>query len=243
MTTETEYLRNYDPQRFPSPIVTVDSVLFTVYRGQLCVLLAKRANHPFLHHWGLPGGFIDLLRDSSTQATAERKLMEKTGIVPPYLAQLESFSGEKRDPRGWSLTTVYFALIAHADCQAHIIDVDDVAWLPLETLSAHSLAFDHRQIIDAALQRLRQKTTYSMLPIYCLPTEFTLSQLQEVIEIILSHPVQRKSLVRRFTASEMFEETGEMAVTGARKARLYRKKAGVDMRNFSRNLLVDSFSD
>ncbi|WP_416261164.1 NUDIX hydrolase [Gibbsiella quercinecans] len=239
MPTETEYLENYDPRRFPSPIVTVDSVLFTVHGGQLCVLLAKRANHPFLGRWGLPGGFIDLQRDDSTQATAKRKLMEKTGVEPPYLAQLESFSGPDRDPRGWSLTTVYFALIAHADCQPHIAAVDDVAWLPLGALQAEQLAFDHQRIIAAALQRLRQKTTYSMLPVYCLPAAFTLAQLQEVIEIILAHPVQRKSLMRRFEASEMFEETGEMAATGARKARLYRKKAGVDMINFSRNLMVD----
>lgn len=239
MSTETDYLQNYDASRFPAPIVTVDSVLFTVHQEQLCVLMVKRANHPFQGRWGLPGGFIDLQRDDSTGATAERKLMEKTGIAPPYLAQLASFSGRERDPRGWSLTTVYFALIAHADCQAHIADVDDAAWLPLATLRTQPLAFDHLTIIDAALQRLRQKTAYSMLPVYCLPTEFTLSQLQEVMEIILDRSVQRKSLMRRFEAAEMFEDTGKMMATGARKARLYRKKAGVDMRNFSRNLMVE----
>ncbi|CAI1060183.1 NUDIX hydrolase [Serratia fonticola] len=239
MTTQAEYLKNYDPRLFPSPLVTVDNVLFTVHGGKLCVLLAKRANHPFLNQWGLPGGFIDLQRDTSTQATAERKLREKTGVVPPYLAQLASFSGPERDPRGWSLTTVYFALIAHADCQPHIADVNDVAWVPLDNLQTQQLAFDHQTIVEAALQRLRQKTAYSMLPVYCLPAEFTLSQLQEVIEIILSHTVQRKSLMRRFDASEMFEETGERVATGARKARLYRRKAGVDMRNFSRNLMVE----
>ncbi|MEB6337260.1 NUDIX hydrolase [Serratia rhizosphaerae] len=239
MSTETDYLQHYDASRFPSPIVTVDSVLFTVHQGELCVLMVKRANHPYQGLWGLPGGFIDLQRDASTGATAQRKLMEKTGVAPPYLAQLESFSGPGRDPRGWSLTTVYFALIAHADCQAHIADVDDAAWLPLTTLRKQTLAFDHLAIIDAALQRLRQKTAYSMLPVYCLPAEFTLSQLQEVMEIILAQPVQRKSLIRRFDAAEMFEDTGKMMATGARKARLYRKKAGVDMHNFSRNLMVD----
>ncbi len=95
MTTQAEYLKNYDPRLFPSPLVTVDSVLFTVHGGKLCVLLAKRANQPFLDQWGLPGGFIDLQRDTSTQATAERKLREKTGLVPPYLAQLASFLAPK----------------------------------------------------------------------------------------------------------------------------------------------------
>ncbi|VEA70567.1 bifunctional nicotinamide mononucleotide adenylyltransferase/ADP-ribose pyrophosphatase [Serratia rubidaea] len=81
MSTETDYLQNYDASRFPAPIVTVDSVLFTVHQEQLCVLMVKRANHPFQGRWGLPGGFIDLQRDDSTGATAQRKLMEKTGIA------------------------------------------------------------------------------------------------------------------------------------------------------------------
>ncbi|QKJ85341.1 8-oxo-dGTP diphosphatase [Paramixta manurensis] len=236
MQSEADYLAHYDPSRFPTPIVTVDSVLFTLYQQQLSLLLVKRANHPQQGYWGLPGGFIDLEQDDSTRATALRKLTEKTGVTPPWLEQLETFSGPHRDPRGWSLTTAWFALIAWADCQPHISTVTDAQWLPLSQLAHYDIAFDHRAIIDAALLRLRQKTMYSMLPVYCLPAEFTLSQLQDVIETILGHPVQRKSLIRRFDASEMFEETGEFIATGARKARLYRRKAGVDIHLFSRNL-------
>ncbi len=82
--------------------------------------------------------------------------------------------------------------------------------------------------IDAGLHRLRQKTMYSLLPVYCLPETFTHGQLLEATEIILGQPIQRKSLIRRFEASGMFEETGETAATGARKARLWRRKPGVD---------------
>jgi len=237
MTTEAEYLKSYQAQTFPSPLVTVDSVLFTLLEQQLCVLLVKRGNHPQQGFWGLPGGFIDQQADESTYDTAMRKLLEKTSVEPGWLEQLATFSGKHRDPRGWSLTTAYFALIAHQNCQPQITDVQNAKWFPLKTLNTMSdIAFDHRQIIQAAQERLEQKTLYSMIPVYCLPAEFTLSALQSVMEAILDKPVLRKSLIRRVEASDMLEETGATVATGARHAKLYRIKPGADIHLFSRNM-------
>ncbi|TDN52636.1 ADP-ribose pyrophosphatase YjhB (NUDIX family) [Buttiauxella sp. JUb87] len=240
MRSEERYLKDYDASRFASPIVTVDNVLFSLDNNELSVLLVKRANHPYQGAWGLPGGFIDMTLDESTRDTALRKLVEKTGVIPPWLEQLETFSGKYRDPRGWSLTTAWFALIARTDCQPHIESVSDAKWLPTHQLTQQTLAFDHGEIITHALNRLRQKTRYSLLPVYCLAEEFTLTQLQEATEIILGQAIQRKSLIRRFEASGMFEDTGKSKATGARKARLYRRKEGVDIHLFSRNLLNDT---
>lgn len=239
MTTEAEYLQQYDSSRFPSLLVTVDSVLFTLQEQALCVLLVQRARHPHQGLWALPGGFIDVEKDDSTYDTALRKLTEKTGVRPSWLEQLETFSGPTRDPRGWSLTAAWFALIASVDCQPHIASVSDAKWVPVSKLEHTELAFDHRDIIAAALRRLRQKTMYSLLPVYCLPECFTLTQLHEATEIILGQPIQRKSLIRRFEASGMFEETGESVATGARKARLWRRKPDADIYLFSRNLLAE----
>ncbi|MBK5075106.1 NUDIX hydrolase [Budviciaceae bacterium CWB-B4] len=240
MQSEQEFLKHYDSSKFPSPIVTVDSVLFTLKDEALCVLLVKRANHPQQGYWGLPGGFIDMLRDETIYQTAIRKIVEKTGVTPAYLEQLETFSGAERDPRGWSLTTAYFALIAYQNCQTQIEDVLDAQWWPVKQVpSIKEIAFDHQHIIEKAIYRLEQKTLYSMLPVYCLPDEFTLSELQTVIETILDKPIQRKSLVRRFDASGIFEETGKFAATGSRQAKIYRKKDNVDIQNFSRNLGAD----
>ncbi len=239
MTSEAEYLDAYDASRFPSPLVTVDSVLFTLHEQALCVLLVERASQPQQGRWGLPGGFIDMERDASTQATALRKLTEKTGVTPPWLEQLDTFSGATRDPRGWSLTIAWYALISWVACAPHIASVSDAKWVPVAALDDIELAFDHREIIQRALERLRQKTKYSLLPVYCLPDTFTQTQLQEATEIILGQPIQRKSLIRRFEASGMFEETGESVATGARKARVWRRKPDVDIHLFSRNLLAE----
>jgi len=80
---EADYLKIYDKTEFDSPILTVDSVLFTCHEDTLKVLLVKRANHPDKGAWGLPGGFVDLKEDKSIQDTAIRKLQEKTGIAHP----------------------------------------------------------------------------------------------------------------------------------------------------------------
>ncbi len=235
--TEKEFLKNYKANNYPAPLLTVDSVLFTVKDQSLKILLLKRANYPYKNHWALPGGVIDLERDNSTTATAIRILTEKTKVTPPYLEQLETFSSPERDPRGWSATVAYFALISHQETEPQLTKAEDTKWITLDDLSGlPPLAFDHQKIIKIALKRLQQKSLYSMLPAFCLPKEFTLGEYHQLMEIILNKTIQKKSLYRRFKASNMFEETGNTVATGARAAILYRIKDNVELVNFERNL-------
>ncbi|USH04357.1 NUDIX hydrolase [Grimontia kaedaensis] len=221
-----------------NPQFTVDSVLFTVADGTLKVLLVKRANQPFEGLWGLPGGFIDQDLDLNTDDTAKRKLKEKTSVEPQYLEQLQVFSGDKRDPRGYSITLVYYALVTEQKVSTHISTVDDVAWFDVNALAEITLAFDHFALIQTARQRLQQKALYSMVPVYCMPERFTIGQLKSVIETIIEKPIQRKSLIRRIEASEMFEGIEEKVRSGGRLAQLYKVKSGVDIAHFERNFSV-----
>ncbi len=221
---------------FVNPQLTVDNVLFTVHENQLKVLVVKRSIEPFVGAWCLPGGFIDCAVDQSTEDAALRKLREKSGVEPNYLEQLATFSGHHRDPRGFSVTIVYFALIGYQQASTQIDTVTDAEWIAVEALANIGLAFDHKDIIDVALERLKQKTLYSMLPVFCLPQYFTISDLKGVIETIIQKPVQRKSLMRRVEASNMFEMMDEKAITGKRQAQLYRLKGDVDLVHFERNL-------
>ena len=237
MSSEKDFLNEYNQQEFPSPLLTVDSVLFTVQDNALKLLLLKRAHHPCRGMWSLIGGFIDINNDNSTRDSAIRKLTEKTLVTPPYLEQLRSFSGKQRDPRGWSATIAYFALIAHQEAEPSLKHAEDVQWVAINQLEKFQpLAFDHQQIVDVAIDRLQQKALYSMLPVFCLPKEFTLSQYHQLMEIILDKKIQKKTLYRRFEASGMFEETGETLATGARAAKLYRLKEDARLVNFERNL-------
>lgn len=218
-----------------NPLFTIDNVLFTVKEKSLMVLMVKRAIEPFCGYWALPGGFVDIAKDISTAATALRKLREKTGVEPQYLEQLQTFSGLDRDPRGFSVTLVYYALTSEQHVAPHIETVDDVRWVAVDQLNDITVAFDHRAIIEHAYDRLKQKALYSMIPVYCLPDLFTIGQFKSVIEVIIGQTIQRKSLIRRIEASDMFEAIDEKVQSGGRLAQLYKVKPGVDIVNFERN--------
>ncbi len=236
-TDEQTYLETYDKTAYDAPIVSVDPVLFTWHEDQLKVLLVQRSGHPDQQMWGLPGGFIDLKRDATLEDTAMRKLREKTGVVPPYLEQLHTFGNATRDKRSWSVTVCYTALIAYQECAAHIATVADVRWVAMEELAALPLAFDHNMIIRHARERLRQKALYSIVPAYALPEKFTLPELQQLHEVLLGMPLQKKSFRRRIEQAELLEDTGEKrAESSGRPATLYRMKTGAGAYTFLRNL-------
>lgn len=218
------------------PFFTVDSVLFTVHDGSLKVLMVKRAEPPFRGDWGLPGGFIDIRVDADTDMTARRKLLTKTGLRPRYLEQLQVISGADRDPRGFSVTLAYYALVAHQAVESKIATVARASWLNVSELPKLAIAFDHQHIIELARQRLQQKTLYSMIPVFCLPEKFSIAQFISVIEAIIEKPIQRKSLMRRIEASNMFEISEETVSSGGRSAHLYSLRKGADIINFERNL-------
>lgn len=221
---------------FENPLFTIDNVLFTVHQGVLKVLLTRRAIEPFIGDWALPGGYVDVKRDTSVEATALRKLREKTGVNPGYLEQLKVFSGRDRDPRGFSVTLAYYALIGYQDAASHIETVSEADWVPVQALQNYQLSYDHADIVLEAAERLKQKALYSLVPVYCLSELFTISELKAVIEAIIQKPIQRKSLIRRVEASGMFEELQEKAATGKRPAQLYRVKEGAEIYHFERNL-------
>jgi len=235
--TEKQFLAHYDKHEFDTPLLTVDSVLFTYHEEQLKVLLVKRSNYPDKGFWGLPGGFIDQKNDKDLGQTALRKLQEKTGVKPPYLEQLYTVGGSKRDKRSWSVTVCYTALIAHQVCEAKISTVNDTKWIVLEEVEEMKLAFDHSYIIRTARERLQQKALYSIVPAYALAEKFTLPELQHFHEVLLGKSIQKKSFRRRIDQAELLIDTGERRSLGSgRPAVLYRMKEDSGKYTFVRNL-------
>ena len=233
---ENEFLANYDSQAFPSPLVTVDSVLFTYVDDALRVLLVKRDERPDKGYWGLPGGFVLMDADEDLEAAAYRKLQEKTGVNPPYLEQLYSVGNAARDKRGWSVTVCYTALMAHQDCAAHVESVADVQWFEVEDAVATQLAFDHGTLMECALERLRHKALYSIVPAYALGDTFTLPELQQLHERLIGKPLQKRSFRRRIEQADLLIDTGEKRSEGGRPAALYRMKESAREHTFLRNL-------
>ncbi len=233
---EKEFLKNYDISEFETPLLSVDTVLFTYHETHLKVLLVKRGQHPDKDKWGLPGGFVDQRKDADLKATATRKVTEKTAVTPAYLEQLETFGNAKRDKRGWSVTVCYSALIAHQNCKRTMDSVSDVKWVKMNKLEKKEIAFDHKKIISAARERLRQKALYSIVPAYALPDEFTLPELQHLHELLIGKSIQKKSFRRRIEQADLLIDTGRKRSEGGRPASLYKLKKGTSSFNFIRNL-------
>jgi len=228
--TEAEFLKAYNPKDFDAPLCTVDMAIFAVEGGALKILLVKREEHPHKGRWALPGGFADLKNDKAIEGTAYRKLAEKTGIKTPYLEQVEGIGNASRDPRGWSVTLLYFALVDY-EALKEAGDLDTGAetseWVALEEALQRDLAFDHALLLRKAVNRLRAKTRYTALPISLMPETFTFTELQTMYELILGRSLQKKSFRRRLEASGILVETGEMRATARRPAAVYRRAEGV----------------
>ncbi|MBB4394078.1 MULTISPECIES: NrtR DNA-binding winged helix domain-containing protein [unclassified Bradyrhizobium] len=211
---------------FPRPLTTVDVVIFTILDDSLQVLLMQRPageGEPFPLSLALPGGFVDVTKDRDLAACAARKLKEKTGVTSPYLEQLGSWGSATRDPRGWSATHAYFALIP-ADAS---VLANDAHWFPIRGgRLKDKLAFDHGDILATAIQRLRNKVEYTSLPAYLMPPEFTLPDLQRVYEIVLDRPLEKSAFRTRILSADMIEPVAKMRRGPNRPAQLYRLKKG-----------------
>jgi 8-oxo-dGTP diphosphatase len=212
---------------FPLPFTTVDVVIFTVRDNVLQVLLVQRAAdpaEPYPNRWALPGGFVNLDLDPTLVACASRKLRDKTGVVSPYLEQLGSWGSATRDPRGWSATHVYFALIPSECIELRRgANAADVAWFPLDKVPRRpKLAFDHSDILEAALERLRSKAEYTSLPAFMLQEPFTLPQLQRAYEIVLSRRIDKSGFRTRMLSAKFLDETGFVEGDSNRPAMGYR---------------------
>lgn len=209
--------------RYPHPAVTTDIVIFTIRDGRLKLLLIKRGGEPYQGRWALPGGFVEL--DEDLETSARRELEEETGVSGVYLEQLYTFGRPDRDPRERVITVAYYALIPSDQVQLQAAtDAEAVGWFAFEELPP--LAFDHDEIVAMAHQRLVAKLDYSTIAFQFLPREFTLSELQDVYEIIRREPVDKRNFRKQVLALGKLVETKKMKRDGAhRPARLYRVKS------------------
>jgi ADP-ribose pyrophosphatase YjhB (NUDIX family) len=227
------------PLSFERPLTTVDIAIFGVREGALHVLLVRRqeaADEPYPGQWALPGGFVDVAQDRDLHACALRKLREKTGVAAPYLEQLGSWGSATRDPRGWAATHAYFALLSadHLDIKPGG-NAQDTRWFQIDTHRVReSLAFDHAEILKAAVTRLRDKVEYTSLPVFLMPEEFTLTELQQMYEVVLGRQLEKKAFRTRFMSAELIEQLPKMKSGANRPAQLYRLKPRQQLYLFSR---------
>lgn len=204
----------------PHPAVTVDGVVFGYDEADLKVLLIQRDQGPYRGKWALPGGFVNM--DESLEAAARRELEEETGVTKLYLEQLYTFGEPKRDPRERVISVAYYALVKLADHAVRAAsDARNVAWFPVADLP--NLAFDHEEILEVALRRLKGKIRYEPIGFELLAEKFPLSELQRLYETILEQPLDKRNFRKKILGMGLLADTEEIQQDVAhRAARLYR---------------------
>lgn len=219
-----------------SPALAVSTVIFslmpseTTGRMALHIPLVRRIRDPYRGLWALPGGPLGL--DEDLPEAARRHLLATTALSPTYLEQLYAFGARGRSLAERVVSIVYWALVSRSNAvegptNALVQGDPNVCWFDADDLP--QLAFDHSNIVDYALWRLRTKMEYSRIAGAFIGSTFTLSQLREVHEAVLGRELDPANFRRMVESSDAVVPTGEFLTgTKHRPPRLYRYNAAID---------------
>ncbi|CAN5370755.1 NUDIX domain-containing protein [soil metagenome] len=229
---------------YPRPAVTVDVVLFAVRGTELSVLLIRRKHAPFRGSWALPGGFVD--ESESLEHAAARELEEETTVTGVRIEQLGAFGDPGRDPRGHTVSVAFWSFLHTAPRAAASDDAAEAQWMPLSSIALTDeppvsgrgkaatkrgsrglaeLAFDHRTIINTALQRLRDRLAGPRGPMGLpdlVPARFTLGELQHVYQVALGRQIDRRNFRAKLIADKVVAPALGVRSGRHRPAQLYR---------------------
>jgi hypothetical protein len=234
--------------------ISVDCVIFGFQENQLKVLLLKFKNNQV---WSLPGGFIG--KEEDADEAAKRVLWQRTGLEDIYLQQFHAFGdlkrnigafekheeinlamGRSKEDLTWLsnryITIGYYALVEYSKVQVTLNDVsDDSAWMDADQIPP--LFLDHNTIVSTGLAHLRASIDTKLVAFNLLPETFTMSELQQVYEIILGKPLVRTNFQRKMLSLDILERIEKKYTGGAHKApylyRLDKKKAEAFMSSAS----------
>lgn len=202
--------------------VAVSTVIFSVRKERdglkLSLPLVRRTRNPYQGQLALPGGWLN--QSESLADAAARTLAETTGLNPSFLEQLYAFGAIERSPER-VISIIYWALIRDDgnDLAPVTQNSNNVAWFNVDQLP--KLAFDHNEIIEYTLWRLRNKVGYSRIAHGLLPEHFTLAELREVYETILNKSLDPANFRRQVEATETLTPTEQFRTGKGRPARLY----------------------
>jgi 8-oxo-dGTP diphosphatase len=186
----------------PQPVLlTVDVVALTLHpEDGLSVLVVRRGSKPFQGRWALPGGFVDPGEELETAAA--RELQEETGVSPRRvrLEQLGAYGATRRDPRGRVVSVAFLVGLPWTVEPRGGDDADDARWMSVvEARRPRRLAFDHRTILDDAVERAASLVERCGFAARLLPRTFTVSDLREVYEQLWGVALDAGNFQRKVT--------------------------------------------
>ena len=189
--------------QYPKFHVAVDCIIFGFDAGLLKVLLQKRPFEPRQGEWSLMGGFVK--RDEDVDEAAKRVLFQLTGLHDIYMQQVGAFGSVNRDSGDRVVSVAYFALVEVSDVNDELTHQNSAYWESINEMPP--LLFDHREMVERALNCLRALLHSQPVGFRLLPPLFTLSQLQQLYEAILGKQLDKRNFRKRINEMNYIEKT------------------------------------
>ena len=199
--------------------IHVITALFTVEKGVTKVLLIRRTNEPFKGSWSLPSGAMynnELIKEG-----ALRELKEKTGIELDDLTPFRTFDALDRSPLQRMIGVGYIGIIDNKRVEVlkTTNKTSNADWFSLDNIP--TLAYDHNDILNHAIEKLKERIITTDILKSFFPDGFTLPELQSVYESILNITIDRRNFRKKML--NVIVDTGkEINFAGKKKAKLYK---------------------
>ena len=223
------------PAHFDS-VFTVDCIIFGFDEGELKILLIERNEEPFKGWFALPGYFVE--HTEAIENAAKRILYESTGLKDIHMEQFYTFGALGRHPHGRVITVAYYALIRLTG-QKEVKPITNFAkqavWMNVKDIP--QLAFDHSRIFRKGFEKIRNKISYQPIAFELLPEKFTLTQLQNLYEVILNKKLDKRNFRKKILSYDILKELDEKQKgVSYRAAKLYKFDKRKYAKNFQKEL-------
>lgn len=209
--------------------IHVISSIFTVEDGTAKVLLIKRKNEPYINNWALVGGA--LYNNESLEDGVKREIFEKCGIKDVTLYQYGVFDEKDKTPT-INMRMIAIGYLGLVDsCKVEIIkenlNTKDACFVDIKNVP--KLAFLHNEMLDMAIEKLRELIVRSDILKVLLPKEFTMPELQKLYEGILGKNFDRRNFRKKILSLNIVDDTKkEISINGNKPSKLYRFKERIE---------------
>jgi 8-oxo-dGTP diphosphatase len=201
-TAEIEKINHLD---YFNIAISVDCVIFGYDEKELKVLLIKSDLEEFSGLYSLLGDLIGT--EEELESASYRILKERTGMDDVYLEQVYTFGSLGRHPSGRVITTAYYSLVDIRH-QKMKLNHNELNWHSVNDIK--KLAFDHQQILNTCLDRLRNQVMEAPLVFNLLQDKFSLRELQEVYEALRGVKLDRRNFRKKLTVKDWLLDLNEM---------------------------------
>ena len=198
-------------------IQAVDCIVFGFDGDTLKILLIHRGFEPEKDKWSLMGGFVK--DGEGIDQASNRILNQLTGLDGTYLEQLHTFGNPDRDPVERTISTTYFALIDIQQYEKQISDDYHPEWFSVKNLP--QLIFDHQEMVELALRRIRYKAAIHPILFELLPARFTIPQLQNLYESVYDTVIDKRNFSKRLLATGLLIKQTEKDKSSSKRGAYY----------------------